>query len=150
MWVGTNKRYLVSSRPRRGCLHARTRTDWVTNTCDLYSMVKGLKSDATQTVLARQRRVLLVGSNTPRGGIAGKPNHDTVPRSRLCLPPCVALCNSRSARTPCVPQPLCPAIKLPQCRMQLHCRCLPHLLLLLACPNQKLRGRSQTSWRTGD
>ena len=32
--------------------------------------------------------------------------HDTVPRTRLCLPPCVALCNSRSARTRCVPQPL--------------------------------------------
>jgi len=69
-------------------------------------MVKGRKSATTQTVLAHQRRVLLVGSDTHRGGIAGKPNHDTAPRTHLCLPPCVALCNSRSARTRCAPQPL--------------------------------------------
>ena len=56
--------------------------------------------------LSHQRQVLLVCSNTPRGGIAGKPNHNTVLGARLCLPPCVALCNSCSARTPCVPQPL--------------------------------------------
>ena len=30
----------------------------------------------------------------------------TVPLARLCLPPCVALCNSGSARMPCAPQPL--------------------------------------------
>jgi len=106
MSVGTNKRHLASSRPCRGCLHARTRTHWVTNACDLYSMVKGRKSAATQTVLTHQRRVLLVSSNTPRGGITGKPNHNTVLRACLCLPPCVALCNSQSARTPCVPQHL--------------------------------------------
>jgi len=35
---------------------------------------------------------------------------------------------------------LCPAIQLSQCRMLIHCCCLPHLPLLLTCPNQKLRG----------
>jgi len=75
-------------------------------------MVKGQKSASTQTVLDYQRRVLLVGSYPPRGGITGKPNHDTVPRVRLCLPACVALFNSRSGRTPCVPQslPIHPAV----------------------------------------
>jgi len=37
---------------------------------------------------------------------------------------------------------LCPAIQLLQCHLLLHCRRLPHLPLLLACPDQKLRGRS--------
>jgi len=36
MSVGTNKRHHVSSRPRRGFLHARTRTHWVTSACDLF------------------------------------------------------------------------------------------------------------------
>ena len=36
MLVGTNKDHLVSSLPRRGFLHARTRTHWVTIACDLF------------------------------------------------------------------------------------------------------------------
>jgi len=36
MSVGTNKRHLVSSQPRRGFLHARTRTHWVTSACDFF------------------------------------------------------------------------------------------------------------------
>jgi len=69
-------------------------------------MVKDRKSTTTQTVLAHQRLEPLVGPDTHRGEIAGKPNHDTAPRARLCLPPCVAMYNSHSARMPCAPQPL--------------------------------------------
>ena len=99
-------------------------------------MVKGQKSDAIQAVLAHERRVLFFGFNTPRGGIEGKLNHYTVPRARLCLPPCVTLCNSRSAHTPFVSQPLPshPAATVSYAAV-LFC-CLPHLPLLLACPNQ--------------
>ena len=44
--------------------------------------------------------------------------------------------------TPCAGtrHSLCPAIQLPQCRLPLYCRCLPHLPLMFTCPNQKLRG----------
>ena len=104
-FLRTNKQHLVFSRPRGGCLHTRTRTHWVTNACDLITRKKVTRV-MQPTVLTHQRRVFLFGSNTLRGGIIRKPNHDTVRRARLCLPPCVALCNSRSARTPCVSQPL--------------------------------------------
>ena len=86
------------------CMHARVHTGLRTHVTLSHS--KGQKSTSTQTVLAHQRQVLLVCSNTPRGDITGKANHDTVPRTHLFLPPCVVLCNSHSARTPCVPQPL--------------------------------------------
>ena len=95
-----------------------------------------------------QRRVLLVGSDTHQGGIAGKPNHDTSQPARahvfhLVWPSTTVVVNAR-----CVRHSLYPAIQLPQCCLPLHYRCLPLLLLLLACPNQKLRGYSETSWRT--
>jgi len=48
-----------------------------------FSMVKHQKSATTQTVLTHQRRVLLVGPDTHRGEIAGKPNQDTAPRARI-------------------------------------------------------------------
>jgi len=101
-------------------------------------MVKGWKSAQTQTVLAHQRQVLLVGLDTHRGGIAGKPNHDTVPPARALVYHLVLPCATVVVHSRCVCHSLCPAILLPQCRVQLRCHCLPHLPLLLACPNQKL------------
>jgi len=99
-----------------------------------------------------QRRVLLVGSDTHQGGITGKPNHDTSPPARalvchLVLPSTTVVVHARRVR-----HSLCPAIQLPQpqCCLPLPCRCLPHLPQLLACPNQKLQGRSEISWRSGD
>jgi len=100
-------------------------------------MVKGRKSATTQKVLAHQRREHLVCPDTHWGAIAGKPNYDTVPSARalvchLVLPCATVVVHARRVR-----HNLCPAIQLPQCRLPLHCRCLPHLPLLLACPTQK-------------
>jgi len=61
------------------CMHARAHTGSRAH----------VESATTQTGLAHQRRVLLVGLDTHQGEIPGKPNHDTAPRARLCLPPCV-------------------------------------------------------------
>jgi len=44
----------------------------------------------------------------------------------------------------------CLAILLPLGRLLLHCRRLPHVPLPLALRKPKLRGGSETSWRTGD
>ena len=80
--------------------------------------------------------MLLVGLDTHRGGITGKPNHDTVPPARALVYNLVLPCATVVLHTRCVRHSLCPAILLPQCRLPLRCRCLPHLPLLLACPNQ--------------
>jgi len=80
--------------------------------------------------------------DTHRGGIAGKPNHDTVPSARALVCHLVLPCATFVVHARRVRHSLCPAILLPQCCLPLHCRRLPHLPLLLACPNQKLRGRS--------
>jgi len=98
-------------------------------------MVKGRKSATTQTVPAHLRRVLLVSSNTHSGGIAGKPNHDTTLPARALVSHLVFSCATVLVHARRVRHSLCPAILLPQCRLQLPCRCLPHLplLLTLAC-----------------
>jgi len=82
----------------------------------------------------------LVGPDTHRCGIAGKPNHDTVPPAHALVYHLVLPCATVVVHARCVRHSLYPAILLPQCRLPLHCRCLPHLPLLLACLNQKLRG----------
>jgi len=69
-------------------MHARAHTGLRAHVT--FSMVNDQKSATTHTVLAHQRRVPLFRPNTNRGEMAGKPNHDTAPRARLCLPPCVA------------------------------------------------------------
>jgi len=84
----------------------------------------------------------LVGPDTHRCGIAGKPNHDTVPPAHAFVYHFVLPCATVVVHARCVRHSLDPAILLPQCRLPLHSRCLPHLLLLLACLNQTLRGRS--------
>jgi len=64
---------------------------------------------------------------------------------RLVLPCATVVMHARRVR-----HTLCPTILLPQCCLHLHCGCLPYLPLLLARPNQKLLGRSETSSRTED
>jgi len=49
----------------------------------------------------------------------------------LVLPCAPVIAHARRVR-----HSLCPVIQLPQCHMLLFCCCLPHLPLLLACPNQ--------------
>jgi len=82
----------------------------------------------------------LVGPDTPRCGITGKPNHDTVMPAHALVYQVVVPCAIILVHAHCVRHSLYPAILLPQCRLLLHCRCLPHLPLLLFCLIQKLRG----------
>jgi len=73
--------------------------------------------------------------------VASLVSQNTTPRRarafvcHLVLPCATVVVHARHVR-----HSLCPAIQLPQCRLLLHCPCLPHLPLLFACPNQKLRG----------
>jgi len=149
MSVGTNKRHLVSSRPCHGCLHARTRTHWVTNACDLIPWKKvrrvlqgrqcwPMRDKFSWSVPIHLEVALLVSQITTRCCAGSFVSHLVLPCATVIVH-ARRVCHSR-----------CPAIQLSQCLILLHFLCLPHLPLLLACPNQKLRGCLETSCQTGD
>ena len=86
MLVGTNKHHPVSSLPRRGVLHARTRTHWVT------IARKRVEEYYTSASARASETNALVGPDTHRCGIAGKPNHDTVPPAHALVYQLVLSC----------------------------------------------------------
>jgi len=97
-----------------------------------------------------QRRVLLVGTGTHRRSIVGKPYRDKAPptRASAChpvLPSATGVVHAhRACHSPCL------ANLLPRDCLPLHCRRLPHLPLPLVLRKQKLKGRLETSWSTGE
>jgi len=140
MLVGTNKQtpsllcYVVGV-----CMHARAHTGLRSHVTFFHG--KRVEECCASDIARASETNALVGPDTPRCGIAGKPNHDTVMPAHALVYQLVLPCATIVVHACCVRHSLYPAILLPQCRLLLHCRCLPHLPLLLACLNQKLRGR---------
>jgi len=130
------------------CMHARAHTGLRSHVT--FSCGKRVEACYTSDSACASETSALVGPDTHRCGIAGKPNHDTVPPAHALVYHFVLPCATVVVHARYVRHSLDPVILLPQCRLPLQCRCLPHLPLLLACLNQKLRGGSETSWRTGD
>ena len=90
----------------------------------------------------------LVGPDTHRCGIAGKPNHDTVLPAHALVYQLVLPCANVVVHTRFVRHSLYPAILLPQCRL----RCIAAVSSSAAAArlSKPKTPRSETSWRTGD
>ena len=128
------------------CMHARAHTGLRSHVT--FSHGKRVEECYTSDSARASETSTLVSPDTHRcdiagkfnHGIAGKFNHDTVLPAHALVCHFVFPCATVLVHACCVRHSLYPAILLSQCHLLLHCRCLPHLPLLLACLNQKLQG----------
>jgi len=129
------------------CMHARAHTGLRSHVIFFHG--KRVEECYTSDSARASETNALVDPDTHQCDIAGKPNDNTITPAhdlvyQLVLPCATVVVHARSVR-----HSLYPAILLPQCCLPLHCRCLPHLPLLLACLNQKLRGARRHPGRQG-
>jgi len=121
------------------CMHARAHTGLQSYVTFFHG--KRVEECYTSDSARASATNALVGPNTTQCGITGNPNHNTVMPPHALVYQLVLPCATILVHACCVRHSLYPAILLPQCLLPLHCHCLPHLPLLLACLNQKLRAR---------
>jgi len=139
MLVRTNKQTPSLLYPVVGfCMHARAHTGLRSYVTFFHG--KRVEECYTSDSVRASQTNTLVSPDTHHCVIVGKPNHNTVLPAHALVYQLVLSCTTVVVHARCVRHILYPAILMSQCWLPLHCRCLPHLPLLFACLNQKLRG----------